>query len=473
MKKIVILAAFFASIVCLVGCAPDLMVSDLKVTWNDTEKMAVAEISNTGKEDAGAFTVHFNGDELPVSSNWRPQVIHSLPGLTQGESIVLEANFGPLAHPDNMNLANVYQVSVLVDPNNMVEESNEGNNNWIHTVTPDVELYDRDGARVGANPAPLAGTGLPVLFVHGHNLQNNMDENFNYQKNWQKPLDYSIPFFPLKLPSFKIALDLQQNSSLGIEPYYIRFQNQNRSIVKDAAEIEQAVERILLRHNNTPENQVQIVIIAYSKGTISTRWYLKNMMLESQPVSEFIAIASPNHGLSANNNKTGSSLAFRQLNNGYDADCDSFNEIQSINFIELLNGHPIEDTETDSAQRPEYSSEAPGSRANNAPADQGVLYVSLYADDNRDIVGGGTSSGDCQGRLLAKNLAPDAVNIEVSEIISSIDRLVHANTVHTPEVICLALYTAVHHQAPPPDLPAPLCETVTVENREVPVIPQP
>lgn len=463
--SILFLVAVFVSTACLTGCAPDLVVSDLNVTWNDTEKKAIAEISNTGNEDAGAFMVYFDGDESPVSSNRRPQVSHSLPGLTQGESISLEADFGPLAHPDNMNLANVYQISVLVDPKKIVAESNEENNSRVHAITPDVELYDRDDALIGANPAPLAGAGLPVLFVHGHNLQNSMDENFNYRKNWQEPLDYFTLF---KLPSFKKALDLQQNSSLGFEPYYIRFQDQNRSIAEDAEEIGQAIERILLRHNDPQANQVKIVIIAYSKGTISTRWYLKNMMPESQPVSEFIAIASPNHGLSASNIQTGPSLAFRQLNNGYDADCNSFNEVQSNNFIELLNGHPIEDTETDSEQLPEYSSEAPGSRTSGTPVNEGVLYLSLYANNNRDAIGGGTSSGDCQGRLLAKNLAPDAVNVEVSEIAGVTSLGVHANTVHTPEVICLALYTAVNHQAPPSSLS---CETVTVENREIPVIP--
>ena len=51
------------------------------------------------------------------------------------------------------------------------------------------------------------------------------------------------------------------------------------------------------------------------------------------------------------------------------------------------------------------------------------------------------------GRKLARNLAPEAVNIEVSGI-SGVGN-VHANTVHEPEVICRALYTAVHHQTPP------------------------
>ncbi len=468
MKKTTIFTAFSVWMSCLMGCAPDLVINDLDVTWDDTEKKAVAEITNTGDADAGAFMVYFDGDESPVSMNHRPQVDHTVSGLAQGDSITLEANFMPLAHPDNMNLMNIYQVSVLVDPKNSVEESNERNNTSRSiTVIPDVELYDMNNTAIGANPAPLGEVRLPVLFVHGHNLQNDMDENYNYQKNWQDSLDYPLL---LSLPSFKIALDLPQNTGLDIEPYYLRFQDQNRSIVEDATEIGQAIDRILARHNDPQANQVKIAIIAYSKGTISTRWYLKNMMYASQPISDFIAIAPPNHGLSVDSDRTDSSLAFRQLNNGYDDECTSFNEIGSENFIEGLNGHHIEDTQTDSEQRPEYHGEALGSRVSGAPVNEGVLYVTLYANNNRDAVGGHTSSDDCQGRLLAKNLAPDAVNIEVSEVNGFTDLWVHANTVHTPEVICLALYAAVNHQAPPAGLS---CETETVDNREVPVIPLP
>ena len=105
---------------------------------------------------------------------------------------------------------------------------------------------------------------------------------------------------------------------LGIEPYFIRFQLQHRSIVLDAQEIAAAINWILQRHDPTfnpadpaSRTPVQVAIIAYSKGTISSRYYLKGLrdpqvaqelgMLAPRadyfPVSEFITIAPPNHGL--------------------------------------------------------------------------------------------------------------------------------------------------------------------------------
>lgn len=451
-----------------IGCAPDLVVTNLEVAWDGVNKKAEAEIMNTGNMDAGNFLVYFNGDEYPESQNHRPQIRHNVPNLGQGDSIILEADFAPLSHSDNNNLGNIYQISVLADPKKMVSESNEDNNaKRVQIIASSVELYDRNDTLIPETPVPLTDTRLPVLFIHGHNLNNSMDQDYNYKKNWQDPLDYS---FILKLPSFKIALDLQQNSSLGIEPYYIRFQDQNRSIIEDAGEIGEAINRILKRHNDPESTQVKVVVIAYSKGTISTRWYLKNMIPNFQPVSEFIAIAPPNHGLVSSNSLTGSSLASRQLNNGYDPGCNSFNDIQSENFVENLNGHPIEDTITDSQQQIQYSGEAYGSRPNNPSIYDGILYVTLYANNNRDFVGGNTPSNDCQGRRLAKNLSPNAVNIQVSDIDGFTEPGVHANTVHTPELICIALYTAVHHQAAPSGFS---CSMENVDNRNVPIVPLP
>lgn len=72
--------------------------------------------------------VYFNGVEDPVSPNRRPQVRNNIPTLAKGNSIILEADFAPLAHPDNNNLGNVYKILVLVDPKNTIEERNENNN---------------------------------------------------------------------------------------------------------------------------------------------------------------------------------------------------------------------------------------------------------------------------------------------------------------------------------------------------------
>ena len=106
--------------------------NDLTKTWDATDdaadKEATAVIANIGNRDAGAFMVYFNGEESPVSPNRRPQVRHRVDGLAKGESITLEADFAPLAHPDNNNLRNVREICVLVDPKHTVEESNENNN---------------------------------------------------------------------------------------------------------------------------------------------------------------------------------------------------------------------------------------------------------------------------------------------------------------------------------------------------------
>jgi subtilase family serine protease len=121
-KIIVLMILLFV----VVGCKPDLAVEN--VGWDSPTKTATATIKNIGKADAGNFMVYFNGDENPVSQNYRPQVSHSAPGLPKGQSITLTAPFGPLARPENNYLRNVYQITVLADPKNTVKEANEGNN---------------------------------------------------------------------------------------------------------------------------------------------------------------------------------------------------------------------------------------------------------------------------------------------------------------------------------------------------------
>lgn len=128
MKVVKIFSLVFILVFLLVGCKPDLVVKNLNVTWDVTNKKAKAEIANIGNKDAGSFIVYFNGVEDPVSPNRRPQVSNNIPTLAKGNSIILEADFAPLAHPDNNNLGNVYKILVLVDPKNTVEESNENNN---------------------------------------------------------------------------------------------------------------------------------------------------------------------------------------------------------------------------------------------------------------------------------------------------------------------------------------------------------
>ncbi len=128
MKVAKIFSLVFILVFLVVGCKPDLVVKNLNVTWDAANKKAKAEIANIGNKDAGSFMVYFNGVEDPVSPNRRPQVRNNIPALAKGNSIILEADFAPLAHPDNNNLGNVYKILVLVDPKNTVEESNENNN---------------------------------------------------------------------------------------------------------------------------------------------------------------------------------------------------------------------------------------------------------------------------------------------------------------------------------------------------------
>ena len=347
------------------------------------------------------------------------------------------------------------------------------------------EVHLGDDSLLAAN-SPTPTRHLPILFVHGHNPDPDEATNPNYRKNWQDPLS--------SLPSFKQALGLPQNSGLDIEEYYIRFLDQDRSITDDARDIRDAVNRILERHDSNFHHTdaasttlVKVVIVAYSKGTISARLYLKSLQglvpdidpplqPNFHPISEFIAISPPNHGINVAGLGAFSSTAVQQLLNGFGAtSCLPVFPAATRNFIENLNGHPIGDTLTLDATDV-FSSEAPGSRADRDPAtgapnspNNGTLYVTIFADGNRDLVGGDTvpPNNDCQGqgRRLAKNLSADAVNIPLASITGNNAVAVHQNTVHTPEVICQALYAAVHHRSP-------VCKTCTLAGG-VPVIPPP
>jgi hypothetical protein len=321
------------------------------------------------------------------------------------------------------------------------------------------EVHLADDTLLGPSSPPPAHR-LPVLFVHGHNATAN-DTDFNYKKDWWNELT--------GLPSMKEALDLPDNAGLDIEPYFIRFQDQDRSITEDAADIAAAVGQILHRHDPSFDpadpaatTPVQVAIIAYSKGTISARQYLKSLQTQVpgmpaprpdfRPVSEFIAVSPPNHGIDTVLFATTTSLSVRQLYNGYRPqgivfNCGaSFDTPDATDYIQTLNGHPIQDTMT--APFGAFPSEAPGSRADGAAPSQGILFVTLYASGDRDLVGGDDESGDCQGRRVARNLAPDAINIAVPEVTGTGEATTHQNTVHTKEVLCLALYAAVHHRSP-------------------------
>ncbi len=347
-----------------------------------------------------------------------------------------------------------------------------------------VEVYGPGGeAPVDFSSRSEPTNRLPVLFVHGH---NPLDEGLfpSYQNNWVNRL--------CDLPSFDQALT--RNPQLGVEPYYLRFRDQHRPIEDDAREIAHAVDLILQRHDPSydPEDpgrrtHARVVLIAMSKGAISSRLYLKQLADYGasgcdgtrdlpcvasgfRPVSEFIALAPPNHGLrSAATDTVKGSDSLQQLNNGYGLRC-SVELDEGHGFIDDLNGHPICDTfarrqcfistclcDTALTTPGAYPTEAPLSRAPDAKGRTGILYLTLFAEDGGDkIAGGDELSGDCQGRKLALNLAPDAVNVALApESVSDCLADTHSLTSHWSETICRALYTAAYHRVPEADFSCP------------------
>jgi hypothetical protein len=309
---------------------------------------------------------------------------------------------------------------------------------------------------------PKPKHGRPVLFIHDIRFNKNEEDGKSFRRDFQLSFN--------GLPSFQETLAAPGNVHLDIEPYYLDLEEDPgddreaedsgyRSIEADAARIKEAVELILLRHDDPAAHEKKVSIIAYGCGAISARFYLNELwekqdkQLPFHPVSELIAISPPNHGF---NEKS------------WQIACN-----MSDDFIEKLNGHSLRDTNTLHYPGQVFNSEAPGSRRNNEPVKEGILYVTLYAAGNRSMTGGGKPSNDPSGRVVAKNLSPDAENREVvipEKVISGSDKfMVHRCTVHLPEVICKALYTAVHHQAPPDELK--FDTTDETNGRRLPIVP--
>ena len=386
---------------------------------------------------------------------------------------------------------------------------------------PDWLYIDDDSKWDDADVREGLRSKIPVLFVPGHNpvpCDNPLlaAKTPNYVRNW-------IAAGEGGLPSFQAALIA--NSHLGIEPYYMdfdeaclngtRYRDPGTSIYSDIGKIKDAVDLLLQRHSDPGAERIKVVIIGLSRGSISSRLFLKENPDYQGKISEHIAIAPPNHGTA----EASDSLPVKQLTNGYtrylcceyptprsqclwnqnqeqrscepDAydECNfgtaetkdgcpedfagcNFDHSEGLHFIECLNGHSLCDTHGKGQtidQDERFSSEAPGSRAAHERIDQGVLYVVLAAENDADtVVGGNRRSNDCLGRKLAKNLAPDAVNRWVKVEDTGSPYAVHANTVHTPRVICLALYTAAYHRAPPKDF---RCDGEDTGSR-VPLLPE-
>lgn len=355
-------------------------------------------------------------------------------------------------------------------------------------------VLDTAGEPVPLSEAPAPTPGhRPLLFVHGHNVQSSTDDDLNFRKNWIDSLD--------GLGSMAQTLRAPANATLKLTPYFLRLEDQAVSIRTDAVHVRNAVGTLLSRYDPTydpadpnDDTAVQVVLVAYSKGTLSSRLMLKSLIEQVdglpapqpslRPVSEFIAIAPPNHGLRTFASVFGTALSGDEMHNGYGPPllggnvCTQSGDDAARDFIEMLNGHPMADSHADAVPLGSYDSEAPGSRSPGGTAADGVLYVTLYASGNRDFVGGDVPPGapdntveatsDCslpvkQGRMLARNLAPNAINLSLASVPGDSAADVHAKTVHTGAVICHTLHTAVHGTPP-------TAGECTVAATDVPVI---
>ncbi len=316
---------------------------------------------------------------------------------------------------------------------------------------------------------------MPVLFVHGH--------SGDAVEAWQQPAGTGTTSF---------AAALQANPSLVIDPFYLQLpvhgeghpESVARSIAEDATDILAAIEGGTDSTGNVhtgildmPAYQgvERVAVVGYSQGAISARYYLKNLMGTRRDgavtVSEFLALAAPNHGAGGTftcGNEDQPDRSSRELCAGRTAtfasqlaECGSCGFVEpdefSTNvtgdntFLTALNGHGNFQTTPDgdgfeencgNASVADPAAEAPHSRPTQP---DGVLYFNLYAAGNADhIVGGDTSSADCLGRRMARNHAPDVANIEITGVPAE----VHSNFPHYWPAICTTLYAIVNHAAP-------------------------
>ena len=312
---------------------------------------------------------------------------------------------------------------------------------------------------------PSAPRPRPVLFVHGHDFGGT---GGSYQAN----------FTATTGPSFAGALARAENQDLGIEAYYIQMLVADRSIFEDAQRIGQAIGLIQGCQDPASPAGVRVAVIGYSKGTISTRVYLRSRQMDLSvdfpgevaldppgvnPVTEFVALAPPNHGLRALPGLD-SELPIRQMNDGVTRiACTSYNVALATDFMTRLNGT--------TAGQWTGAFETPGNRAKDASVTSGgTLFVAIYATGDRDLVGGDTPDpdNDCNTppRKQARNLGTNAVNIAIA-VTGTTAVAVHTATVKDAEVICRALYAVANHRAA--EGPGPVCATAPDGNPIVPV----
>ena len=322
---------------------------------------------------------------------------------------------------------------------------------------------ESDTAPVSIAPTQHVASRIPVLFVHGHSR--------GALSAWQQPGSAGTTSF---------AAALAANPSLPVDPFYLELpvhgdshpENVARSIAEDAQDILAAIEggpdSAGLQQTgilNMPAYQHgKLALVGYSQGGISSRYYLKNLMGSRQngvvTVSEFIALATPNHGVGGTiscGDDNQPDRTSRELCGGRTA--NFLSQLQACGacqpppglfvtnlpgdavFLETLNGHGFgENCVEVSIANPDL--EAPRSRPSSP---DGVLYINVYAAGNVDLlVGGSSQSADCYGRRLARNHAPDVVNAE----IAGVPLEVHSNFPHYWPTICYTLKSITDHQAP-------------------------
>ncbi len=303
-------------------------------------------------------------------------------------------------------------------------------------------------------------TKIPVLFVHGHSQGVDATWIDTSEAEWT---------------SFEAVL--AANPRLPIDPVYLDLplhgwgSNTGHSIIEDATTIQQRIQEALSSH----AVRDQVAIVANSQGSLSSRYYLKNLMGARRDVSELVTIAAPNHGLgtlAACGNAWQPDRARRELCGGLVATnasasdacghCSSMpgafrtntllpgeEKTEEEKFLVDLNGHEL-GTSCDPAKpcgEAGCEGEAPGSRSATEEPDERVLYVNLFAAGAADSLAGGESPGDCVCRIMAWNHAPNAENIPIPGIPTS-GKGAHANTPHHWRTICVALQTVLD-QVPP------------------------
>lgn len=351
-----------------------------------------------------------------------------------------------------------------------IPDMNVGNRQEIFSVGIDGLNQQRLTANGRGDTWPVAiaatrqGGMIPVLLVHGH--------AHGAVPTWQQPGSAGTT---------SIRAALETNASLPIRPLYLELpvhgsghpENFDRSIADDATDILAAIEggsdskgRPQTGILNDPAygGATKVALVGYSQGAISSRYYIKNLMGTRRngaiTVSEFIALAAPTHGVGGTfscGDENEPDRSTRQLCGGMTATpvsqalpCGSCypplapfttNMAGDETFLNELNGHDYR-LNCNESNIPYPDLEAPRSRP-GTPG--GILYVNLYAAGNADlVVGGQTQSLDCLGRRLARNHAPDAVNMEITGVPTE----THSNVPHHWPTICVTLKTIVNHEAP-------------------------